>query len=336
MGRFDSLLRMPDDTVRQASVAYLILGHQRPDQVARLAWRIAELSADARILIHWDGSSDEPAPIGLPPTAAIARRSVRTDWGRWSLVEATLALLEEAMRAEGPRWFVVVSGQDWPVRDLARWERELDRTGADALVESQPVSGGGAAGHPVSLGADEVRRYRDAWQVVRRPAAPLAARLGDAVARRASAWAAEGRYPALMDFYGRGYALAWRRREFPMPEWVLHKGHQWMTLGPAAARALVEAPPEVVAHFRRALIPDESFAHTVLRNQPTLRLAAGLTSYAPWERFDRTPPLVLRDEDLDRVRASGAPFARKIGDGDLAAVTRSLDGLVESETEGRG
>jgi hypothetical protein len=183
----------------------------------------------------------------------------------------------------------------------------------------------------VPLQADEVRRYRDAWHVFARPTRALPARVGDAVARRAAAWAAAGRYPALMDFYGRGYALAWRRREFPIPEWVLHKGHQWMTLGPEAARALVEAPAEVVGHFRRTLIPDESFALTVLRNQPSLRLAPGLTSYAPWERFDRPPPLVLRDEDLDRVRASGAPFARKIGDGELAAVTESLDRLVAAE-----
>lgn len=255
-------------------------------------------------------------------------------WGRWSLVEATLDLIDEARRLHDPRWFVIVSGQDWPARDLARWEAELDRVGADAVFESQPVTGGGGRGHPVPLQSDEVRRYGDAWHVFPRPARPLLARGAAAVARRAAAWAAPGRYPALMDFYGRGFALAWRRDVFPVPGWVLHKGHQWITLGPAAARALLEAPPEVARHFRRTLIPDESFAHSVLRNAPSIRVEDGLTSYAPWNRIDRPPPLVLREEDLDGVRASRAPFARKVGDGELGAVTAVLDRIVAAESAG--
>ncbi|MCB7137047.1 beta-1,6-N-acetylglucosaminyltransferase [Cellulosimicrobium marinum] len=308
--------------------AYLVLGHRRPEQVTRLARRVLSLSPDAVVLVHWDASATEPPPRDLPRGAHVIERRVRTRWGDWSLVEATLALLAAAAEA-GTDWSVLVSGEDWPVRDLAGFEDELRTSGADAVLRSRPVRRARAEDGRHPLAWDETRRYGARWFVVPRPSAAPVARVADAVTRRLEErFGHRDAYPAAMQLWGRGYAVALRRAPFPEPGWTLHKGDQWMALGSAAREAALAASPAVLRHFSRTLVPDESFLQSVLHNTPGLVVHDRRTTYAPWERFDRLPHLVLRPEDLDAARRSRAAFARKVGDGPLAAITDDLDALV--------
>lgn len=314
-------------------VAYLILAHRRGDQVRRLASRITQLSPDARVLIHWDASAPEPCPVSLPDRVWLTQRRIPAGWGDWSLVEAFLILLDQANRWFAPRWSVLISGEDWPVRNLSCWEAHLDVQGIDALIQSAVVRNWPKEGEiDVALEADEIRRYGDSWIRLARPSWPLAARLCDGLVRRLEARASRGsRYPAVMNLYGRAYAISWRPHRLPSDDWALHKGAQWMVCGPRAAQILLSTPNAIRKHFQHTLIPDESFPHTVLRNTEGLLVGDGLTSYAPWSHFGRLPHLVLRSEDLPEIVASGAPFARKIGEGEHVAIVDELDSLVEAE-----
>ncbi|MBD8078944.1 beta-1,6-N-acetylglucosaminyltransferase [Cellulosimicrobium arenosum] len=313
-----------------APFAYLVLGHRRPAQVSRLVRRVLELSPGATVLVHWDASSQEPPPADLPDGATVIGHRVRTRWGDWSLVEATLALLSAGQRA-GCGWSVLVSGEDWPVRDLTEFEHEVRTSGADALLRSRPVERSRSEDGDHPLAWDETRRYGARWTMLPRPRLAVPARVLDAVVRRLERRAGRHeRYPAVMNFWGRGYAVALRDAPFPVPGWTLHKGEQWMALGPAARTAALDAPRAVVRHFTRTLVPDESFLHSVVHNTTGLRVKDRPTTYAPWERFDRRPHLVLRPEDLESARGSGAAFARKVGDGPLGAITEDLDRLVGS------
>lgn len=320
------------------AVAYLVLAHERPEQVALLARRICALSPAARVLVHWDAGASAPFPSGLlPDRAEMLPDRVRAGWGRWSLVEATLRLLAAARNGYAPRWSVLVSGADWPARPLADWERALDLMGADALVESAPFPAPPEdGGTPVTLHTDWGLRYESRWwfaaaprrQPVRRTLDALARRVERVEGHRASA-------PAALLFSGRGYAVAWRRARLPRHGWTLWKGSQWLTLGPAAVDAVLAAPADLQDHFRRTLIPDEAFVQTVVHNTPGMRVRYGTTSYAPWHAASREPSLVLRDEDLGDVAASGAAFARKIGAGRWATVTDTLDRAVDAARTGQ-
>ncbi len=112
-----------------------------------------------------------------------------------------------------------------------------------------------------------------------------------------------------------------------------------MALSSRAVDVLLAVDPDITSHFRRTLIPDEAYIHTVLLNEPGLNVKEGRSTYAPWEHFGRLPHLVLREEDLPAVIASQAPFARKIGEGALAEVTVTLNELCqrgESEAPDEG
>jgi hypothetical protein len=309
-------------------VAYLILAHRRPHQVAALAQRITHLSPQSRIVVHWDARSG-PFPAGLlPPAATVVPNPVRGGWGRWSLVEASLRMLAVARREFQPRWSVLLSGDDWPARDLAEWERELDEAGGDALIASSPVVDRRAAGESaVPLREDEVRRYRDSWLIVPPAPFPFLNRVLRAIVRRIEPFATRRpRGLAMMDFYDRGVAVSLGRSRLDPPLRV-HKGAQWLTLGPRAVDAVLGADPRIVRHFRRTLIPDEAFIPSVVNAAPGLSVRAGLTSFAPWHAFHRSQ-LDLAVEDLAAIAASGAPFARKLPSAPPNAVTAALDELA--------
>jgi hypothetical protein len=319
---------MSSDPSTEGGVAYLVLAHHRPQQVACLARRILELSPRATVLIHWDGDSDGVLPPdGLPARASVLPTRVECRWGTWSLVEASLALLAEA-RAGGAAWSVLISGEDWPVVDLARWEAQLQQQPFDAILEARPLRDRWAAGErSVPVSEDEVRRYGRRWSVLPVSDSRRRDRLRQGLVRRLERRSTSRRGPAVMDFYARGVAVSWRSADGLPPGWKPFKGHQWVTVNARAVDALLSAPDSVTRHFRQTLIPDEGFVPTVLSNTPHLRVRRGLTSYAPWSHFGRTPHLVLQQEDLREIEASEAPFARKVGAGEHAGITAQLDVL---------
>jgi hypothetical protein len=83
-------------------------------------------------------------------------------------------------------------------------------------------------------------------------------------------------------------------------------------------------------HYRRTVVPTESFPHTVLHAEPGLRLSSDTRRFTLWP--SRSPhPAVLTVADLDHILSSGADFARKF---DL-----TIDPIVMDELDrvvGRG
>lgn len=63
-------------------------------------------------------------------------------------------------------------------------------------------------------------------------------------------------------------------------------------------------------HYRRTVVPTESFPHTVLHAEPALRLSSDTRRFTSWPSRSAHPAL-LRLADLDRILSSGAHFARK-------------------------
>ena len=122
-----------------------------------------------------------------------------------------------------------------------------------------------------------------------------------------------------------------RRRRLP-PGWTLYSGPQWLAGGRRAAAALLGADHGVVDWYRQTWIPDQSFFHTVLHNTPDLVLRQDhLTYVVPFATKARRGDMVLRLEDLEAIRASGAAFARKFDPGVDADILAALDAVIAEE-----
>lgn len=124
-----------------------------------------------------------------------------------------------------------------------------------------------------------------------------------------------------------GVALG-RRCAAPFsPALSCRRGADWLSLSRRSVEVVVRAArtmPELMHHYRRTVLPTESFPHTVLHAEPALRLSGDMRRFTSWPSRSAHPAL-LTVADLDRILSSGADFARKF---DL-----TLDRIVVDELD---
>lgn len=107
----------------------------------------------------------------------------------------------------------------------------------------------------------------------------------------------------------------------------IYGASQWKILSREACQYLIG--PETAnlrRHFQRTWVPDEAYFATALMNSPlATKTHRAQTHYIDWDC--PIPPKILCPEDLDKVEASQAFFARKLEPGDLLdRLERRLDG----------
>lgn len=290
-----------------SGVAYVVMAHTGPAEVAARVRRVRQLSPLAHVLVRSAGtllSDEDAAELGI----AVLRSEVRVQWGDWSLTAAAVEALATAQRLWDPDHVVLVSGQDHPVTDLAVWEAGL--VGVDAVLRRDP--------------RDHSRRWRSCWHVL-----PAQDALGPVWAGLAGA---TRRLPLStgVDRAGERTWVAHHPRPEPPPLPYV-KGSFWCVLSRAALTAVAEAAadPDVGGWFATTLLPDEAFVHSVLAARPDLRTVAGPTSFTVFPTVGSAHPRALVADDVDAALASGAPFARKV-----TAVqdefTRRVDATVDA------
>jgi Core-2/I-Branching enzyme len=282
------------------SVAYVVTSYRYPEQVLRLARTLRAGSPDAPLLIHHDdrrSQLDVAALAGLggvqlvrPPTAVA--------WGWASQLEMLLRCFAWALERVAFDWLVVLSGQDYPIRPLAEIERDLLDSPYDGYVEGIEVC-------PPRWTRGELdefsRRYFYRHRPIRNPGAVL----------RRAIMAAR---PALLVREMPWGVVLGRRCATPFsPALPCRRGADWLSLSRRSVEVVVRAAqtrPELMRHYRRTVLPTESFPHTVLHAEPTLRLSSDTRRFTLWPSRSAHPaPLTVAD--LDRILGSSADFARK-------------------------
>lgn len=281
---------------------YVLMCHADPGGILRVVGRIRELSPDAAIVVR----HSVPGLVSredLEPLGATAHRSdIDIVWGDWSMTRAALEALEHVRRTVDAEHVVLLSGQDYPIRDLAAWEDEVQRVGVDALIDVYP---------PMT----DDWHYR--WWTVEPP------HVGPVLVRRAVklGWRLVARrFRSVVMFYqGRRdprWILGLRRPELlrhPAPVDVL-KGALWVTLTGRAVDSLLQRHHEdrrTRDFFRTVRIPDESYIQSLLLADDQLRIMDCPTTFARF-RYDEWSPTWLDLDELALAARTPAAFARKL------------------------
>jgi hypothetical protein len=310
-------------------VAYLILSHHRPEQVEALADRILTLSPAGQVVVHHDIAAPVMPWRGTPPPRVHLVERMHVLWGDWSIVEASLRLLRFATEELDADWSVFLSGEDRPVVDLARWERDLQTARIDGLVPALVVDRRPSFGRRPTAGDVNFVRYSYRWREL--PPARGVAHGAIELARRVSRYCQplfKVEYTIRRD---RFFLALPRHRRLP-PGWNIYTGPQWVACGRRAAYALLHADDTVIEWYRQTWIPDQSFFHTVLRNQPDLVLSdTPLTYVIPYNVKRRRGDMVLRVDDLGAIQQSGAAFARKFDPSVDSDILRDIEATIVTE-----
>jgi len=271
--------------------AYLILAHHQPHHLARLINALQD--TDSTFFIHIDAKVDE-APfrkaVGAQDNVAfIKRRPV--NWGGFSIVEATLNILEEAWKSNlSFHRFCLLSGSGYPIKSKAHIKREFGTAKQFMRVDR-------SVGASVSnLHTDNVRFYwfMDAW-------GPISHRLGGRIARR------------------------------PYGKIELYHGSAWWALTRGCVDYIFEflsSHRDYQPFFKHARCSDEIFFQSIVKSSP---FAAEIThdfeikldldeffrsnehgcQYIDWNAQGERLPKVLDLLDLHKLLNSDALFARK-------------------------
>jgi hypothetical protein len=291
--------------------AFLILAHQRPDMVARLAGRLAH--PDARPFVHVDRKAAiAPFQAALAGQAEFVPEAGRVDvrWCGFSTLAAVLVLARTALAAApAAERFVLLSGADYPARPIGEILDALEPDAEHVAIDRRLDPKGGTY-----LDSYVARTFLTdlAW-LNERSGLPVAARLARAVERRLP-----------------------RLTSYPLP---IYHGAAWWALtraGLEAVLAMARADPRLVSWFRWARVPDELAVHTLLMASDRAdRIApAGQAPhrhgvhYIDWENPNPDLPRTLELSDLPAIQASGALFARKMDPDRSAALMDALDALA--------
>ena len=293
-------------------VAYCVTSHALPDQVLRLVRTLREGSPQAPVLLHHDSSRTRIDDAQLRRLGALRVPDAPVEWGRGSQLDMFVRCIRHAAERAEFDWLVLLSGQDYPSRPLEASERDLARSDWDGYVSGDPVAPPPLDRSP----ADEfARRYFYSWRRVPSPG-PLGARAVGAL-----------RPVLALREVPAGTLLGRRCLRTPFgPGLPCRRGSDWLTLNRRCVEILAEATrsrPRLLAHYRRTVLPTESFPHTVLHATPGLRLSGDTRRYTRW-RPGSPHPDTLRSNDLDEILASPTDFARKF---DIATDARVLDEL---------
>lgn len=288
-------------------MGFVILSHSNPDQVLRLVRTLNRLYGDPPIVCHHD-ESRSPAPRDVPANVRFVRPSLVTGWAKWSVVEAFLAALRLLYASNGPRWFTLLSGADYPVMRAEQVLRTLDEGGFDAHVDAwrigdcsrDVITGKRRNPHLLHFDSPDNRTVKRRHYIKAQLWVPIIRR--DPRLRL-------GRYTIHLPFDAR---TPFR------PDFCCYYGDHWFT-GNARAAATLLAPTDdhlaLRRYLKRRTQPDEIYYQTVLMNDPSLSISIDNKRFAEWNGGG-AHPMTLTSDEVPRALASGAFFARKFAPDD--------------------
>lgn len=289
---------------------YVVMAHTNAPQILHLVRRIKELSPDADVIVR----HSVPDLVARSQVAAAGGRTylsgIHVVWGDWSLTRAAMEVLEYARRtSKSASHFALISGQDYPIRDLGEWERQVAGADVDALIDVFPP---------------HEEDYAYSWRMVAPPKhAPSLVRRGF----HYGWWKIRGAFKRNLLFYAgvqdpRWYLGVRRSKPFPVP---VTKGSLWMTLSAGGVDVIVQRD-RMDSHLRRLFqtvrISDESYLQTMIAISPALRWIDCPTTHARFEvgEFGAQP---VTDRELDYAALGPAAFIRKMVDLDPGLVAKA-------------
>lgn len=302
------------------SLAFLILAHKNPRQVARL-FRAIHRPGDV-IVLHFD----RRAPAALHRLGrdlarehhnVILLRPRTILWGGYRMAEVQIEAMAAALRASD-RWhhFTNLTGQDFPIKPVADYESHLA-----SQPEANFVSWFDPVYNPLwSNARDRLSRFYLEWPWLEKL---LRVRGIGRRVRRLMGW--QNTLPHLP-----GYRRRW-------PDFRYYGGANHVILSRAGCRHLVSDPEarRIVRWLKHSAHANEIVFQTVLLNSPLASTIVN-THLREIDFPPHTPhPRTFRSADFDRLVQSPKFFARKFDDRVDAAILDRLSAHLGLPVEDR-
>lgn len=295
-------------------ILYIIQTFKDLTQIRRLVNVIRRSDPAGVVIITHNSEAFRISPSDFPDSSRV--HVINREGGSridFSLVEAYLGALDYARNQEiNFDWVINLTGQCYPVRPLQELVNLLEEAEVDGFIRHFQVfdeSGKGGGIWPYEE-AHSRYHYLYYWRLtLTEPAWLWRQILGviRVILHRTQPW--------LRLDTSFGLQIGWLDSSNILDRNFSLFGGPWsMTLSRRAVDYLSEfsrTNAEIKTHFSLMNIPSEVYPHTILRNNPDLKLSEHQHVFFDSLLTKRGRPLILGVEDLDRIWASGLFFARK-------------------------
>ncbi len=118
---------------------YLILAHKNPQQLARMIKTLDD--GNSKFFIHLDAKTPiEPFTAQLEDEHIVfIPERERCVWGDFSIVLATIHLMEAAAKAQSKGFFILMSGQDYPIKPIGELDAFLEENAQCDFIDYLPL-----------------------------------------------------------------------------------------------------------------------------------------------------------------------------------------------------
>lgn len=279
---------------------------------------LADLLAPHRIIVHHDFTKFPAFKVDRE-NVTVLPDPVVTSWGGWSLVAATLKLMQYAQQHFKFDYFQLLSETCMPVKPVSEFENFLFKAQPDAMMDLQPI-----------LSPDDPVFISHGWRYY--PRSQFARRLfrkAIYIAEPILSWKQSGLVnlkciksdisplqKSLAILLKTLYRLLWSQNFFSRGNVrVCAVGGQWFGLSTDMLNrvlAMIEQEPVLLKHYQSSHIPDESFFQTLVYHLKPKRLYPA--NHVVFWHSNGTGPDNLLENDLSNVYSNkDIYFSRKFG-----------------------
>lgn len=254
-------------------VYYFIQSHKNPEQILRLVTAIKTSSPNCHIIISHDFSSSHLELNRLKSLTNIdlIKRYQPARRGDSSILEIFLEVLEYLFQNNIEfDWLVTLSGQDYPIQPISKFEEFLFSTQYDGFLNYYDFF---AADRPMNKRQDAIKRYTSQYISLPSWCKPLLKKIS-----RVEKFIPFLRVQAHCAMIG---LKAWST---PFnSDFIAYRGYYWNTLSQECIsyfRDFLKNNPKILKYYKKTLAPEESLMATVLVNSQKFNLAPNTLQYA--------------------------------------------------------
>jgi Core-2/I-Branching enzyme len=295
------------------TVGFILLTHNKPYQVVRLIDTLNRMFDNPQIVCHHDFSKTDLPLEKISKNVSFVQPHLQTGWSKFSVVEAMLGALKLMYEApDTPDWFILLSGADYPIKSSQQILQDLASSEYDVHMHHEQIN---------------YNAYERDWQELCYDRYCVA-----------KFW---------VPFLNKKLRLTKHQVILKHPlltapflpfsqDFRCFAGEHWFCANRKAAKYLLEfhqTKPALASHYRKldycTIVPEESYYHTIFCNAPHLKVSQNHWRYIDWGwSTNIAHPKTLLLEDIPKMQASSAHFARKFDFEEDITVLNELDALV--------
>jgi len=294
------------------------LSHGKASQLLRLVAAIDREYDRPPIACHHDFGQ---APLDINQfgnNVVFVQPHIATGWGKFSVVQATLASIDVLYASYGPDWFVHLSAADYPVMSGRKVKRLLAEATCDAFLDGRPVDARATpAGSTIGTQNPKLDHFNSAANQ----------RIKRLFYTSREIWIPLVRWKPKLRLGRFTYRTGWRVSKV-YDEFPCFYGDFWFCGNSKTAKVLMEESEKhanLRRHLRARSNADETYFQTVIMNEPGLQVCLDNKRFAEWNGGG-AHPMFLGEDQLDEMLSSGAFFARKFQHG--SEVLDCIDGAL--------